>query len=138
MGEATEQTLLRVMVHEAMRATTRPDRLHEWDEAARALTEHNVFRATLDPTVEVLAVLLNSDALQLELRDKTGHAAAHLRMPLAPLRRLISDYLLLISKIEGFEDGVGSPRLDTLDMAKRVYHDEAAEQVQRALAGKLD
>jgi uncharacterized protein (UPF0262 family) len=133
----SERRPLRVIIDDEQRQRARPDRLVEWDHAVAELAARQAFAAALEDGVDTLAVALESEALRLELRSPHGTPPRQARVPLQPLRRLIGDYLLIIGQIEQLEEGWGSPRFDALDMAKRVYHDEAAEVVQRTLASAL-
>jgi uncharacterized protein (UPF0262 family) len=138
-----ERTMRRVLLSEQLRARGAPERWHEWELAARELEQRNVFRlanagaASPGPS-PALRVALDAEALLLEVVAEGDELLVLARVPIPPMRRLIADYLLLMEQMEQLEEGFGSPRMDTLDMAKKVYHDEAATMIQRCLRGQLD
>lgn len=136
MGSGTRPPL-RVIIDEELRRRARPDRLPEWEHAVAELAARQGFAAELGPEVDTLVLALESEALRLELRGPEQAQSRQGRIAFQPLRRLIGDYLLIIGQIQQLEEGFGSPRFDALDMAKRVYHDEAAGLVQRAVATLL-
>jgi uncharacterized protein (UPF0262 family) len=104
-------------------------RRHEWRLAIAELVQEGRFdgpegahlaELTLGPRHATLA-LRSDEALLLEL-------------PLSELRPLMDEYMQTCIEMGKLGVGANSPRLEALDIAKRLTHDEAGEVVRAALA----
>ncbi|THK33892.1 UPF0262 family protein [Ensifer sp. MPMI2T] len=84
-----------------------------------------------------LSLALAQGRLALHISTEMGaHVVSHY-LSLAPLRRLLKDYILTC---ESFYDAMlcASPaRFEAIDMGRRAIHNDAAELLKARLAGKV-
>ncbi len=118
-----------------------PDEVHEWRIAIYDLVEENVFaparvKAT-GPYALHVSIIGNYIVLDVRHPDTYEPIAAHY-LSLTPFRRLIRDYFRIR---ESYYDAIktGSTyQIETVDMARRGLHNEAAELLRTRLDNKLD
>jgi uncharacterized protein (UPF0262 family)/protein-tyrosine-phosphatase len=117
-----------------------PDEVHEWRIAIYDLLEDNSFRpARVDakgPFALHVSIIANSIVLDVRHPETFQPIAAHY-LSLTPFRRLIRDYFRIRdSYYETIRSG--SPyQIETVDMARRGMHNEAAELLRTRLHNKL-
>jgi uncharacterized protein (UPF0262 family) len=78
--------------------------------------------------------LLVTDApehITLDLVDDGGQLVARASLPASALADSLHEYVETCREMTRLGVGDNSPRLEALDIAKRLIHDEAAEIVQR-------
>jgi uncharacterized protein (UPF0262 family) len=81
---------------------------------------------------------IEDNRLAIELKDEAGAPLDTIRLGLTRFKRPVRDYFAIC---ESYFRAVrsDSPRgLETIDMARRGVHNEAAELLQECLAGKVD
>ncbi len=81
---------------------------------------------------------VEDNRLAIDVKDEDGRPIETIRLGLARFRRPIRDYFAIC---ESYFKTVRSetPRgLETIDMARRGVHDEAAELLRECLQGKVD
>jgi uncharacterized protein (UPF0262 family)/protein-tyrosine-phosphatase len=120
--------------------STNPDEVHEWRIAIYDLVEENVFApARVKSTGPyALHVSITGNYILLDVRhpDTYEPIAAHY-LSLTPFRHLIRDYFRIR---ESYYDAIktGSTyQIETVDMARRGLHNEAAELLRTRLDNKL-
>jgi uncharacterized protein (UPF0262 family) len=81
---------------------------------------------------------IEDNRLAIDLRDEAGAPLETVRLGLARFKRPVRDHFAIC---ESYFKTVRSesPRgLETIDMARRAIHNEAAELLQECLAGKIE
>ena len=118
-----------------------PDEVHEWRIAIYDLVENNKFHParvkSKGPYALHVSIVANYIVLDVRNPDTYEPIAAHY-LSLTPFRRLIRDYFRIR---ESYYDAIktgSSNQIETVDMARRGLHNEAAELLQEALAGKIE
>ena len=118
-----------------------PDEVHEWRIAIYDLVEENVFaparvKAT-GPYALHVSIVSNYIVLDVRNPDTYEPIAAHY-LSLTPFRRLIRDYFRIR---ESYYDAIktGSTyQIETVDMARRGIHNDAATLLKERLENKID
>jgi uncharacterized protein (UPF0262 family) len=108
-------------------------RRHEWRLAIAEVVQEGRFELP-DGAAAPSTALLRVGADELALEAGGGEAAVAYRLPLAELRPLMAEYMQICEEMGRLSVGAKSPRLEALDIAKRLTHDEAGELVRSALA----
>jgi uncharacterized protein (UPF0262 family) len=81
---------------------------------------------------------IEDNSLAIDLRDEASEPLETIRLGLARFKRPVRDYFAIC---ESYFKAVrsDSPRgLETIDMARRALHNEAAELLRECLAGKIE
>ena len=81
---------------------------------------------------------VEENRLAIELKDEQGRSLETIRLGLARFKRPVRDYFAVC---ESYFKAVrsDSPKgLETIDMARRAIHNEAAELLQECLDGKVE
>jgi uncharacterized protein (UPF0262 family) len=115
-----------------------PDVEQERRIAIFDLLEGNFFNpAGLEGPFRIL-LRVEDNRLAIDLKDEAGEPLDTVRLGLARFRRLVRDYFAIC---ESYFKAVrsDSPKgLETIDMARRSVHNEAAELLQECLQGKIE
>ena len=118
-----------------------PDEVHEWRIAIYDLVEENKFaparvKAT-GPYALHISIIGNYILLDVRNPDTYEPIAAHY-LSLTPFRRLIRDYFRIRdSYYDAIKTG-STYQIETVDMARRGLHNEAAELLRTRLDNKLE
>jgi uncharacterized protein (UPF0262 family)/protein-tyrosine-phosphatase len=117
-----------------------PDEVHEWRIAIYDLLENNSFRparvAAEGPFALHISIIGNSIVLDVRHPETFQPIAAHY-LSLTPFRRLIRDYFRIR---DAYYEAIRSAQpfqIETVDMARRGMHNEAAELLRTRLTNKL-
>jgi uncharacterized protein (UPF0262 family)/protein-tyrosine-phosphatase len=117
-----------------------PDEVHEWRIAIYDLLEDNSFRparvAAKGPFALHISIVGNSIVLDVRHPETFQPIAAHY-LSLTPFRRLIRDYFRIR---DAYYEAIRSAQpfqIETVDMARRGMHNEAAELLRTRLTNKL-
>ena len=117
-----------------------PDEVHEWRIAIYDLLEDNSFRparvAATGPFALHMSIIGNSIVLDVRHPETFQPIAAHY-LSLTPFRRLIRDYFRIR---DAYYEAIRSAQpfqIETVDMARRGMHNEAAELLRTRLHNKL-
>src|SRR6218665_2596693 len=120
--------------------STNPDEVHEWRIAIFDLVEENVFKPARVKAAGpyALHVSITGNYILLDVRNPDTYEpiAAHY-LSLTPFRRLIRDYFRIR---ESYYDAIktgSSNQIETVDMARRGLHNEAAELLRTRLDNNL-
>jgi uncharacterized protein (UPF0262 family)/protein-tyrosine-phosphatase len=118
-----------------------PDEVHEWRVAIYDLVDDNRFApARVDahgPYALHVSIVGNHIVLDVRNPETFQPIAAHY-LSLTPFRRLIRDYFRIRdSYYEAIKSG-STYQIETVDMARRALHNEAAELLRSRLENKLD
>jgi uncharacterized protein (UPF0262 family)/protein-tyrosine-phosphatase len=118
-----------------------PDEVHEWRIAIHDLVEDNKFSPARvkakGPYALHMSIIGNYIVLDVRDPETFQPIAAHY-LSLTPFRRLIRDYFRVR---ESYYAAIrsGSPfQIETVDMARRGLHNEAAELLRTRLVNKLE
>jgi uncharacterized protein (UPF0262 family)/protein-tyrosine-phosphatase len=117
-----------------------PDEVHEWRIAIYDLLEDNHFRparvAATGPFALHMSIVGNFIVLDVRHPETFQPIAAHY-LSLTPFRRLIRDYFRIR---DAYYEAIRSAQpfqIETVDMARRGMHNEAAELLRTRLTNKL-
>jgi uncharacterized protein (UPF0262 family) len=81
---------------------------------------------------------VEDNRLAIDLKDEGGAALETIRLGLARFRRLIRDYFAICDSYFKAVRSDSPKGLETIDMARRGVHNEAAELLRECLDGKID
>ena len=76
--------------------------------------------------------------LALEIKRENGEALETLVLGLAKFRRLVRDYFAVCDSYYKAIRNATPQQIETVDMARRGIHNEAAELLRERLEGKID
>lgn len=112
-----------IRIDESVWASATPERRREWRQAlADLLAEHTVGEsAPLN-----LLVRLSAGGTLLDATTADGRPFARIDLPMAKLQPHFDEYVDICRNMTRLGEGSHSPRLEALDIAKRIAHDEAA------------
>ncbi len=117
-----------------------PDVVHEWRIAIYDLLESNSFKparvTATGPYALHVSIIGNSIVLDVRDPETFKPIAAHY-LSLTPFRRLIRDYFRIR---DAYYEAIRSAQpfqIETVDMARRGMHNEAAELLRTRLTNKL-
>ncbi|MHA6298534.1 UPF0262 family protein [Devosia sp. CAU 1758] len=117
-----------------------PDEVHEWRIAIYDLLEDNEFRparvSAIGPYALHISIIGNYILLDVRHPETFQPIAAHY-LSLTPFRRLIRDYFRIR---DAYYEAIRSAQpfqIETVDMARRGMHNEAAELLRSRLTNKI-
>jgi uncharacterized protein (UPF0262 family) len=102
-------------------------RRREWRSAIDELLQEGRFQLP-DGDARAIVTLAPTQVL-FEVRGLDGRVLSQQSLPLATLRPLMGEYMETIGEMSKLKLSANSPRLEALDIAKRLTHDEAGETV---------
>lgn len=118
-----------------------PDQVHEWRIAIYDLVETNVFHparvAAKGPYALHLSIVANYIVLDVRNPETYEPIAAHY-LSLTPFRRLIRDYFRIRESYYDAIKTASTYQIETIDMARRGLHNDAAELLRTRLDNKID
>ncbi len=80
---------------------------------------------------------LEEGRLTIALNDEADSARGAIVLPLAPMRRTIREYFAICDSYYRSIRNATSAQIETVDMARRAMHNDAAEMLAEGLAGKV-
>jgi uncharacterized protein (UPF0262 family) len=81
---------------------------------------------------------VEDNRLAIELKDAAGAALETIRLGLARFKRPVRDYFAICDSYFKAVRSDSPQGLETIDMARRAVHNEAAELLQECLADKVE
>ena len=118
-----------------------PDEVHEWRVAIYDLVDDNRFAPARirshGPYALLVSIVGNSIVLDVRSPETFEPITAHY-LSLTPFRRLIRDYFRIRDSYYEAIRSASSRQIETVDMARRSLHNEAAELLRTRLDNKLD
>jgi uncharacterized protein (UPF0262 family) len=111
-------------------------RRHEWRLAINEILTEGRFQLPEELTTGRAIVTVAPTRVLFDVRGDDGRLVSHHELPLEVLRPLMSEYIETIVEMGKLVTSSNSPRLEALDIAKRLTHDEAGETVV-SLLGSL-
>jgi uncharacterized protein (UPF0262 family) len=111
---------------------------HERQVAMFDLLERNAFalEGGFDGPYQV-ELSLRDAKLIFRVQAEGGTEASELVLPMRPFRRLIQDYFLICNSYFEAIKNASPSRIEAIDMGRRGLHNEGAEKLAVALAGKV-
>jgi uncharacterized protein (UPF0262 family) len=111
---------------------------HERQVAMFDLLERNSFALEGGFAGPYLVELSLREAnLIFSIQTENGAQATELVLPMRPFRRLIKDYFLICNSYFEAIKNASPSRIEAIDMGRRGLHNEGAEKLVDALAGKV-
>jgi uncharacterized protein (UPF0262 family) len=102
------------------------------------LLERNHFQpAGLEGPFRIL-LRIEDNRLAIALRDAAGAPLETIRLGLARFKRPVRDYFAICETYFKIVRSDSPKGLETIDMARRAVHNEAAELLQECLDGKVE
>ena len=118
-----------------------PDEVHEWRIAIYDLVESNKFHParvkSKGPYALHVSIVANYIVLDVRSPETYEPIAAHY-LSLTPFRRLIRDYFRIRDSYYDAIKTASTYQIETVDMARRGLHNEAAELLRARLDNKLE
>jgi uncharacterized protein (UPF0262 family) len=130
--------IIAINIDEASIAHGNSDIEHEREVAIFDILDGNSFAVDGHEGPYRLHIALADDRLALNIFDEGGTQllSGH-SVPLAPLKRLLKDYFLVLdSYYQAIRSGQPS-RIQAIDVGRRGLHDEGSRLLQERLAGKI-
>jgi uncharacterized protein (UPF0262 family) len=102
------------------------------------LLEQNSFQpAGLDGPFRIL-LRIEDNSLAIDLRDEAGEPLETVRLGLTRFKRPVRDYFAICETYFKTVRSDSPKGLETIDMARRALHNEAAELLRECLAGRIE
>jgi uncharacterized protein (UPF0262 family) len=102
------------------------------------LLEENFFRPEgLEGPFRIL-LRIEDNRLAIEVKDESGERLETIRLGLARFKRPIRDYFAICETYFKTVRSDSPKGLETIDMARRGVHNDAAETLQECLADKVE
>ena len=131
-----EGRLTELLIDDATWSAGSTARRHEWRLAINEILTEGRFVLPDGLTSGRAIVTLAPTRVVFDIQSDDGRLIAQRELPLEALRPLMTEYLETIGEMSKLVTSPNSPRLEALDIAKRITHDEAGETVV-ALLGPL-
>ena len=106
--------------------------------AIHDLLQQNEFRAAGHEGPYRIRLRIEENRLAIELKDEAGEPLDTIRLGLARFRRPVRDYFAICESYFKAVRTEGHAGLETVDMARRGLHNEAAELLRQTLAGRIE
>jgi uncharacterized protein (UPF0262 family) len=124
-----EGRLAELLIDDATWSAGSTTRRHEWRLAINEILTEGRFELPDGVEGARALVTLAPTRVIVDVRDAAGHAISQHALPLDQLRPLMGEYMETITEMSKLRLSTNSPRLEALDIAKRITHDEAGETV---------
>ena len=131
-----EGRLTELLIDDATWSAGSTARRHEWRLAINEILTEGRFQLPEELTAGRAIVTVAPTRVLFEVRGDDGRLVSQHALPLEVLRPLMAEYMETIVEMSKLVTSPNSPRLEALDIAKRITHDEAGETVV-ALLGPL-
>ncbi len=115
-----------------------PDVEQERRIAIFDLLENNHFSPAGHEGPFKILLRVEDNRLAIDIRDAEGQPLDTIRLGLARFRRPIRDYFAIVDSYFKAVRSDTPHGLETVDMARRAVHNEAAELLQECLQGKIE
>lgn len=131
MSDAGAQAgkLVELLIDDATWASGTKARRQEWRLAVDEVLNEGVFEFPRGGPHRALLTVLPTQVL-LDVHAPDGRAVAQIHMPVDELRPRMAEYMDVVQEMSKLGVGSNSPRLEALDIAKRLVHDEAGDLVE--------
>jgi uncharacterized protein (UPF0262 family) len=102
------------------------------------LLEANSFKPTGHDGPFRILLRIEDNRLAIELKDEAGAPLETIRLGLARFKRPVRDYFAICDSYFKAVRSDSPHGLETIDMARRAVHDDAAELLRECLADKVE
>ncbi|HEY0149812.1 MAG TPA: UPF0262 family protein [Allosphingosinicella sp.] len=102
------------------------------------LLENNSFHPVGHEGPFRIKLRIEENRLAIELKDEAGEPLDTIRLGLARFKRPVRDYFAICESYFAAVRSDSPKGLETIDIARRATHNEAAELLQECLAGKIE
>lgn len=85
-----------------------------------------------------LVMRVEEGRLAMDVAATDDRALETIVLPLSPFRRVVRDYFAICDSYYKAIRNASPSQIETIDMARRGIHNEAAELLQERLAGKVE
>ena len=129
--------IARVTLHPGMLATARPEQRRDWEEALREVRSTGGLRLRAEALLEQrqeLQIRSREWGFELKLRAPDGDVVREMALRSSELQTSIDEYLEIVERMRPDAADFARARIETLDIAKRLVHDQAAERIRRLLS----
>ena len=124
-----ECRLTELLIDDATWSAGSTARRHEWRLAINEILTEGRFQLPENLAAGRAIVTLAPTRVLFDVSSEDGRVVSHHELPLEALRPLMSEYIETIVEMGKLVTSPNSPRLEALDIAKRITHDEAGETV---------
>ena len=125
-------TLSEIRLDETTWSSGSPVRKSEWRAAIAEVVSEGRFESARDGQYLALLTILGN-RVRIEVSDGQNQPIATHDLPIRYLKPLMDEYMQICSEMSKLGVGSNSPRLEALDIAKRITHDEAGEALETAM-----
>ena len=119
-------TLTGLRIDEATWSAGSGARKNEWRVAIAEVVQEGRFESVVEGRHEVVLTVAG-DRATLEWDG------AAVELPVRELKPLMDEYMQICGEMSKLGVGANSPRLEALDIAKRITHDEAGDAIRAAM-----
>jgi uncharacterized protein (UPF0262 family) len=129
--------IAQVTLHPGMLATARPDQRREWEDALLEVRSTKGLRLRAEGLGgEALQMQIRSRpwGFELKVRDPSGKVVQDLALRSSELQSSIDEYLEIVERMAPDAADFARARIETLDIAKRLVHDQSAQRIRRLLS----
>ena len=102
------------------------------------LLESNSFQPAGHEGPFRILLRIEDNSLAIDLRDEAGTFLETIRLGLTRFKRPVRDYFAVCESYFKTVRSVSPKGLETIDMARRSIHNEAAELLQESLRGRIE
>lgn len=85
-----------------------------------------------------IVICMCDQKLRFDIHDAQNNQLKSHLLSLSPYRRTLKDYFMMIDSYEQIRSHAMASKLETIDMARRGLHNEAAELLVDRLKGKIN
>ena len=124
-----EGRLTELLIDDATWSAGSTARRHEWRLAINEILTEGRFQLPDEAIAGRATVTVAPTRVLFEVRADDGRMVSQHALPLEVLRPLMAEYMETIVEMSKLVTSPNSPRLEALDIAKRITHDEAGETV---------
>jgi uncharacterized protein (UPF0262 family) len=132
-----QATLSELRIDETTWSTGTSARKGEWRVAIAEVVQEGHFETAdvADGERHPVLLTIGFDRARLEVQGGAGQPAGAHDLPIRELKPLMDEYMQICGEMSKLGLGANSPRLEALDIAKRITHDEAGELLRGAMRG---
>lgn len=110
----------------------------ERQRVLKDLTKRSQFQPENDNNAPYcIDLFLADNKLIFKVKNETQEELPTLILSLSPYKKIIKDYFMMIDSYEALKSGAMASKLETIDMARRGIHNEAAELMMERLGSKI-
>ena len=137
MAAGHDAAIAHPTLHPGMLATARPEQRDEWEAALREVKSTKGLRIRAEGLLgEALQMQIRSRAwgFELKVQNPSGDIVRDLTLRSSELQSSIDEYLGIVEQMRPDAADFARARIETLDIAKRLIHDQSAQRIRRLLS----